>query len=347
MASGESGRDVALLNYVCNLVFIWVVLWVYTNVGYYQTFIREETLATIYFFAVAYTVVGLAATLFYPYGRVGVGHGLRIVKALWRITSGVVDYVRRFPGDVKVRAPSLTDRERTSILFALVKFFYIPIMLNFLFGNYHDVANQLGRVESAGDFLTTGAFNNIIFPFGLSFFLLIDTLYFSFGYLFEAEFLKSKVRSVEPTLIGWVVALVCYPPFNGLAGRYVPWYANDFVQFWSPTVTLIARAAALFLFWIYLWATLALGTKSSNLTNRGIVSTGPYAHIRHPAYISKNLAWWLTIIPVINLPAIAGMTFWSVIYFLRAVTEERHLIRDPDYRRYCKKVKYRFIPGVV
>jgi protein-S-isoprenylcysteine O-methyltransferase Ste14 len=40
------------------------------------------------------------------------------------------------------------------------------------------------------------------------------------------------------------------------------------------------------------------------------------------------------------------MGFWSFIYFLRAVTEERHLSSDPDYLAYCKRVPYRFIPGV-
>jgi protein-S-isoprenylcysteine O-methyltransferase Ste14 len=40
------------------------------------------------------------------------------------------------------------------------------------------------------------------------------------------------------------------------------------------------------------------------------------------------------------------MSFWSLLYFLRAITEERHLGNDPDYREYCKKVRYRFVPGV-
>jgi len=35
-----------------------------------------------------------------------------------------------------------------------------------------------------------------------------------------------------------------------------------------------------------------------------------------------------------------------MIYTVRALTEERHLMKDPEYRAYCKKVKYRFIPGV-
>ena len=40
----------------------------------------------------------------------------------------------------------------------------------------------------------------------------------------------------------------------------------------------------------YALASIALNFKSSNLTNRGIVARGPYAIVRHPAYITKNLA---------------------------------------------------------
>jgi protein-S-isoprenylcysteine O-methyltransferase Ste14 len=41
-----------------------------------------------------------------------------------------------------------------------------------------------------------------------------------------------------------------------------------------------------------------------------------------------------------------GYFMWGVIYVLRALTEERHLLKVTEYRAYCKKVKYRFIPGL-
>ena len=43
---------------------------------------------------------------------------------------------------------------------------------------------------------------------------------------------------------------------------------------------------------------------------------------------------------------VLGSIVWTFIYYMRAMTEERHLSLDPDYREYCKKVKYRFIPKV-
>ena len=83
--------------------------------------------------------------------------------------------------------------------------------------------------------------------------------------------------------------------------------------------------------------------------SRGIVTKGAYAIVRHPAYICKNLFWWIVLIPAIpNTPlAIFGMVFWTVMYYFRAITEERHLMCDPDYQVYCGKVKWRFVPGII
>jgi protein-S-isoprenylcysteine O-methyltransferase Ste14 len=55
------------------------------------------------------------------------------------------------------------------------------------------------------------------------------------------------------------------------------------------------------------------------------------------------------LIPAIpNTPfAIFGMVFWTVMYYFRAITEERHLMRDLDYQVYCGKVKWRFVPGII
>jgi protein-S-isoprenylcysteine O-methyltransferase Ste14 len=64
--------------------------------------------------------------------------------------------------------------------------------------------------------------------------------------------------------------------------------------------------------------------------------------------VAKNLAWWFEKIPYITIPIHAvPLLAWHVVYILRALTEERHLMRDPDYREYARKVKFRFIPGVI
>ena len=109
---------------------------------------------------------------------------------------------------------------------------------------------------------------------------------------------------------------------------------------------------------IYASASVALNFKASNLTHRGIVGWGPYRVIRHPAYVCKNLAWWLAVIPTVSaawsesvisaLLVIGASTAWTALYVIRALTEEDHLRRvDDEYDAYCRKVPYRFIPGAI
>jgi protein-S-isoprenylcysteine O-methyltransferase Ste14 len=77
-----------------------------------------------------------------------------------------------------------------------------------------------------------------------------------------------------------------------------------------------------------------------------VVSTGPYALVRHPMYAGALLlfvgaplalgSWW-------GLLAIVPMT---AILIVRLLDEERYLVRNlPGYEAYCAKVRYRLLPG--
>jgi len=303
--------------YILNLILIWLAILFYRTNNHYLNFLRTETQTAILFLAIVYTLLGF---LYY------------------------------------LNSPSIKSKKslKTSVLFMLVKIFFLPIMLNFTLNNLGAFKNQFSSL-TINSLLTINGFNMVLFPFLLTTIFLIDTLWFSFGYTFESGFLKNNIRSVEPTILGWAVALICYPPFNSFATNGINifglplrlnWYSNDYVLFSTPLITFIIRLLVLLSLGVYVSATLALGTKCSNLTNRGIVSRGPYSIIRHPAYISKNLAWWLTIIPVLSLPAILSMGAWTFIYHLRTITEERHLSLDKDYIEYKKKVKWRYVPEI-
>jgi protein-S-isoprenylcysteine O-methyltransferase Ste14 len=165
------------------------------------------------------------------------------------------------------------------------------------------------------------------------------------GYASESRWLGNKTRSVEPTGFGWAVCIFCYPPFNNVLGTYLPLDAG-ITRISSETVLLVFRGLTVLLFAIYASATVAFGFKFSNLTNRGIVSRGPYRFIRHPAYVCKCLAWWLEHIPTLTLTKGFFLTLLCGVYALRAWTEERHLRRDPEYRAYRARVPWVLVPGV-
>jgi len=228
----------------------------------------------------------------------------------------------------KFCAPS--DTEKLSLQFLTVKLIFLPMMLKFCWENLDAFLYMPGFIFQ---------YQAIIY---LIFF--VDTAVFLFAYVFELRSLGNIVRSVEPTLLGWGVALVCYPPLNVWITIPMPRDYNR--DYGGEMITTFFHCAIILFLLIYVAATIALGAKASNLTNRGIVSKFPYSIVRHPAYIAKVCSWWLCLIPVVSWPMFLGMSWWTIIYVLRAITEERHLLRDPEYIAYCRKVRWRFIPGI-
>lgn len=232
-----------------------------------------------------------------------------------------------------------TEAQRLASLVVLVKAYFLPIMTDFMIANWSDImwhATGLLTFQSSTAFI----------PLVIATFFFIDVAYFVFGYAVDHPYLKNTFRSVDNTFLGWGSAIICYPPFNGSVVALIGWYGSDSASFVDPTLSYIAGGVAVALFLIYLSATIALGAKCSNLTNRGIVSRGPYAFVRHPAYAAKNAAWIISVIPLWNPIAFVSVALWAGIYGVRAYTEERHLSKDPDYVAYKAKVKWLFIPYV-
>jgi protein-S-isoprenylcysteine O-methyltransferase Ste14 len=96
------------------------------------------------------------------------------------------------------------------------------------------------------------------------------------------------------------------------------------------------------LLFIYALCTVSFGLRFSNLTHRGIITSGPYRFTKHPAYWSKNLSWWLVSVPFVSefgwkmaLRNCCILGLVNLIYYARARTEERHLSRDPTYVAYA------------
>jgi protein-S-isoprenylcysteine O-methyltransferase Ste14 len=78
-----------------------------------------------------------------------------------------------------------------------------------------------------------------------------------------------------------------------------------------------------------------------------VVTTGPYAIIRHPGYLSGIL--WIASIPLIlgSLYAFIPFALYAVLFTVRTYLEDNTLQNElPGYSEYAKKVKYRLFPGI-
>lgn len=180
----------------------------------------------------------------------------------------------------------------------------------------------------------------------ITFMFVTDVAFATAGYILTLRPLDSHIRTANPYAAGWTAALICYPPFL-LMGEGGPLDYHHGTADWSywfgglPWLLPLIGAVLVVLTAIYAWATIAFGIRFSNLTHRGILTHGPYAFTRHPAYLSKNLFWWISGLPFLATTGwvdafrnAAVMACVSGVYYWRAKTEERHLRLDPAYQEY-------------
>jgi protein-S-isoprenylcysteine O-methyltransferase Ste14 len=202
-----------------------------------------------------------------------------------------------------------------------------------------------------GDFIRGDASRVLHDPVALAnwlitFMFMIDVAFATIGYILTFRPLDSHIRTANPFAAAWMAALICYPPFilmgdNGPLDYHIGtsdwthWFQGHPILLIPIGVVLVGLTA------IYAWATIAFGFRFSNLTHRGILTHGPYAFSRHPAYLSKNLFWWISTIPFLTTGSLVDaaratllMSAVSGVYYWRARTEERHLGVDPAYQEY-------------
>ena len=174
----------------------------------------------------------------------------------------------------------------------------------------------------------------------------LDLAFAAVGYVLTLRAIDGHIRSPEPTLLGWMVALICYPPYGDTTiGLYVDWSDayewRDWLQ-GMPALLILWGSTILALEALFALATVHFGYRFSNLTHRGILTHGLYRLTKHPAYVTKCLSFWLLAVPFLPEQGWDGaarqvlmMLGINFIYWMRARTEERHLSRDPTYVAYA------------
>jgi protein-S-isoprenylcysteine O-methyltransferase Ste14 len=221
-----------------------------------------------------------------------------------------------------------------------VKGFFLAFMVSIVPGGFRDVLNGNFEMILSDPLALAGWLIGLMF--------VLDVCFATVGYCLTMKPLDAHIRSATPYAQGWTAALICYPPFVLMGGggpldyhpgtaEYTHWLADHPWLLWTNAAVLVFLTA------VYAWATIAFGIRFSNLTDRGILTHGPYAFTKHPAYLSKNTFWWLSTMPFL---ALSGSTvdmirntvllaMVSGVYFWRAKTEELHLSADPTYREYA------------
>jgi protein-S-isoprenylcysteine O-methyltransferase Ste14 len=221
-----------------------------------------------------------------------------------------------------------------------IKGFFFPFMLSGCLIHLQVLSTQ-GLVFSSFAYFYGTSLNGIY---------AIDITFGVIGYVLTMRVLDSQIRSCESTLTGWLSAVVCYAPIAPLVwNSFLRYQGKTDWQDWLisfPIIYISWGFAIATMLAMYSWSTCAFGYRFSNLTNRGIVVDGPYRYMKHPAYFFKNLSWWLIAVPFVSqstwnerLTACLCLVVTNLVYVVRSLTEERHLMRDPAYVAYAQWIE--------
>jgi len=245
----------------------------------------------------------------------------------------------------------------------IIKGFFLPVMING-FGSYciqlaqgnifyHNFFLEPKNTEAPFflfmhlDFSTFGWNDYLLLA--IFFVVSIDVLFAAVGYIMTFRILNSHIKSTDPTVIGWLVCILCYPPF--WTALFVSFFAYNEGPDWrmwlkdNPTLFFYWGMLVLITNTINSLCTITIGIRFSNLTYRGLVTSGFYRFSKHPQYIAKWVNWLLVGVPfvpyfgvwgAINSTILLGLI--GVVYYMRARTEENHLSNYPEYVAYAKWV---------
>lgn len=224
------------------------------------------------------------------------------------------------------------------VLAWMVKGFFLPLMYTGLIGNM-DMLQKAILANGSINFLS-------IFNIALPVMYLLDIMIGLVGYSITFRLLDTHARRTDASWLGWGVCIVCYGsvfwimwdhyPEQHDGGTWMIWLTN------YPILTILWGSMILLLTLLYVFSSVNFGCRVSNLTYRGIITNGLFRYTKHPAYITKNISWWMMnvpLIPVYNWKASLSYTCFLLavngIYLLRARTEERLLSGDPVYVAYA------------
>lgn len=219
-----------------------------------------------------------------------------------------------------------------------IKAFFLPLMTVFLHDNVGWMIENPAS-QALADFRIA-----VHWWISLGFFL--DVAFAFVGYIMTLRVLDSHIRSSNPLLFGWMVAIMCYQPFwPFFDNSYFSYGTSPNWQEWlwdSPALYTLWGTALILLVMVYALATVVFGLRFSNLTHRGILTNGPFRFTKHPAYVAKNLYWWMISVPFLSnagagraVQASLLLLLLNLVYYLRARTEEQHLSEDPTYVAYA------------
>ncbi len=171
------------------------------------------------------------------------------------------------------------------------------------------------------------------------------------GYLFwnDPELLERRMRMRERrTEQKWIMALSVV---SLLGAFFLP--GLDHRYSWSEVpAAVVILADLIFLLGYVLFAlTLRENRYASRVieveAGQPIITSGPYAVVRHPLYLSALMMYMIAPLALGSYWALIPAGLLPVLLFFRIRNEEQMLMEELEgYRAYRQTVRYRLLPGI-
>ncbi|HLO30899.1 MAG TPA: isoprenylcysteine carboxylmethyltransferase family protein [Anaerolineales bacterium] len=180
---------------------------------------------------------------------------------------------------------------------------------------------------------------------------LIIPMFFIFGYLLKNDpaLLERRMRMREKEAVQRKIISLSYIYF--LAAFILP--GLDVRFGWSnvpPFVSIIADVIVFAGYMIFFWVLVTNSFVSRVIeveSNQRVISTGPYALVRHPMYTGAIIMYLASPVALGSYWALLPAALVVPLLIARIHNEEQVLRRDlPGYKEYTQSVVFRLIPGL-
>jgi protein-S-isoprenylcysteine O-methyltransferase Ste14 len=158
---------------------------------------------------------------------------------------------------------------------------------------------------------------------------------------------QSEQKPWDKVLLA-VVMVLCIAMFV-VAGLDAVRYRTSHMPLWLEVLGAAGIALGIYTFHIVMrtnsYATAVVRIQDER--GHQVISTGPYAFVRHPMYAGAVLYFLGIALLLGSWYAVAIAAVLVALFGLRAVWEENTLIDElPCYAVYAQRVRYRLIPGI-
>jgi len=134
-----------------------------------------------------------------------------------------------------------------------------------------------------------------------------------------------------------------------IAGLDVGRYRWSSLPLWTihPGIALHAAGDALLLWTMCVNPFLEKTVRVQTERGHHVITTGPYAIVRHPMYLGVVLMFLAIPLVLGSAWSFAPVVAMTLLLMARTILEERLLRRDlPGYEEYMSKTRWKIIPGI-